>query len=254
MHKKSKRAALLNIGGFLALALAVALFFVALLFQDPVFLSHYEDVMRRLAEFEYAVASLPYKWQILLAVFAIFLLKSIVPIPIPISAVCLISGMALPMPMALLVNSIGFFILITIKYYWGKHLGGGWLHKFLSRKEEMKKMLNADRKTNAILLVLFRLVPSFPVSTISKLYGAMHYDFKRFWWLSIAGYFPKLISYSIIGRNVYNPFSMAFMLPIIIILLLSGIALFAINAVIEIFNKTIKNKEKNQIPKEERTN
>ena len=243
LRKKINRKALLNACGTILLILSIALFVVALLFRDPFFLAHYEDVMRRLAEFEYAVATLPYKWQILAAVFAIFLLKSIVPIPIPISAVCLISGMALPMPMAIFVNMCGFFILATVKYFWGKHLGGGWVHKFLLRNEDLKKVLNADHKINAVLLFVFRLVPSFPVSTISKLYGAMHYDYGRFLLLSTLGYLPKLISYSVIGKNVYNPFSMAFMLPICLTLLLSGMAMFAINGILQFVNKTIKNKE-----------
>lgn len=243
MRKKLHRRAALNVSGAVLLILAVALFFVALLFQDPVFISHYEDALRRLAEFEYAVASLPYKWQFFLAIFSIFLLKAIVPIPIPISAVCLISGMALPMPLAILVNIIGFGILATVKYFWGKHLGGGWVHKFLTRNDELKKVLNADRKSNAILLIAFRLVPSFPVSTISKLYGAMKYDYGRFLLYSVLGYLPKLLSYSVIGKNVYNPFSMAFMLPIVLLFLISGLAMFAINGIIQFINKTFKNKE-----------
>lgn len=247
MRKKVNRRVLLNVLGTILVILSVALFIVAMLFRDPVFVSHYEDLMRRLAEFEYAVASLPYKWQFLLAIFSIFLLKAIVPIPIPISALCLISGMALPMPMAILVNIMGFWILITVKYIWGKHLGGGWIHKFLMRYEDVNKILNADRKANALLLVVFRLVPSFPVSTISKLYGAMKYDYVRFVLLSLVGYIPKLISYSVIGRNVYNPFSMAFMLPIVLVLLLSGISLFAINGLIQFYNKKLKNKEKAQL-------
>lgn len=241
-HKKHNHEKLLDFLGCTLLVLAAALFFVALLFQDPTFLSHYEDIMNRLAEFEYAVAAIPYKGLVLLVILTIYLAKSV--LPLPISAICVIAGMAFPTPYAVLINMVGFLLLITIKYYWGKHLGGGLLHKLLLRNEEVERILEkADHKAKLGLLFAFRVVPSFPINTISQVYGTMAFDLRQYLLFSMLGFLPKLVSYSFIGRNVYNPFSMAFILPIIILLLISGISLLCVNRLLIFYKSKIKNKE-----------
>lgn len=240
-HVKVNRQKLLNVLGFILLILATVLFCVALLFQDPTFLEHYDDIMQRLAEFEYKVATIPYKELVILVILLIYLSKAV--LPLPISAVCVIAGMAFPTPYAVLINTVGFSLLSSIKYFWGKHLGGGIVHKFLVKHEGVRRVMNADMKANSVLLLAFRLVPSFPINTISQVYGAMQFDFRKYLLLSVLGFMPKLISYSFIGRNVYNPFSMAFIIPIVILLLLSGLSVFGINAMIEFYSEKSKNKD-----------
>lgn len=238
-QKKNTRKRLLNFLGFVLLILAVVLFCAALLFQDPTFVGHYDEIMRRLSAFEYAVATLPYRGLVIVAVLLIYLCKSIVPLPI--SAVCVIAGMAFPLPYAVLINIVGFSILCIIKYFWGKHIGGGVVHKLLLKNEDIERILEkADDKAKGGLLIGFRLVPSFPINTISQVYGAMQYDWKWFLALSVAGFLPKLISYSIIGRNVYDPFSMAFILPFVILFTISGLSLFGVNKMIDIYNNNFK--------------
>lgn len=195
--------------------------------------------MRRLAEFEYAVATLPYRGLVIVAILLIYLSKSVMPMPI--SAICVIAGMAFPLPIAVLINIVGFSLLCIIKYFWGKHIGGGLVHKLLLKNEEIERILEkADDKAKGGLLIGFRLVPSFPINTTSQVYGAMGYDFKVYLVLSVVGFLPKLISYSIIGRNVYDPFSMAFILPFVILFTISGLSLFGVNKMIDIYNNNFK--------------
>ncbi len=239
-HIKVNRKKLLNILGGILLILAVALFCVALLFQDPTFVEHYDEIMNRLSEFEYAVATLPYRGLVIVAILLIYLSKSV--FPMPISAICVIAGMAFPTPYAVLINIVGFSLLCIIKYFWGKHIGGGLVHKLLLKNEDIERILEkADDKAKGGLLVGFRLVPSFPINTISQVYGAMGYDLKTYLLLSVVGFLPKLISYSFIGRNVYNPFSMAFILPFVILFTISGVSLFGVNQMIDIYNNNFKN-------------
>lgn len=241
-HRKLNRKKLLNILGCVLLILAIVLFCVALLFQDPTFVEHYDEIMNKLAEFEYAVATLPYRGLVIVAILLIYLSKSV--FPLPISAICVIAGMAFPTPYAVLINIVGFSLLCIIKYFWGKHIGGGIIHKLLLKNEDIERILEkADDKAKGGLLVGFRLVPSFPINTISQVYGAMGYDLKTYLLLSVAGFFPKLVSYSFIGRNVYDPFSMAFIMPFVILFTISGLSLFVVNQMVDIYINNFKNKE-----------
>ncbi len=241
-HRKLNRKKLLNLLACVLLVLAVVLFCVALLFQDTAFLKHYDEIMNKLAEFEYAVASIPYRGLLIAVILLIYLSKAF--LPLPISAICVIAGIAFPTPYAVLINMVGFLLLSAIKYAWGKHIGGGLIHRFLVKNEEAWRVLDkADNKAKGALLIAFRLVPSFPINTISQVYGAMQYDFWPYLLLSILGFMPKLVSYSIIGRHVFEPFSMAFILPIVILLTISGLSVFGINYLICFYNANFKNKE-----------
>lgn len=238
-HGKLNRKKLLNLLALVLLILAAVLLCVALLFQDPTFLEHYDEIMKRLADFEYTVAAIPYKGILIAVILLIYLSKSV--LPLPISAICVIAGIAFPTPYAVLINLVGFSFLSSIKYFWGKYLGGGLVHRFLIRNDDVRRVLDyGDAKAKGALLTAFRLVPSFPINTISQVYGAMRYDFRKYLLCSILGFFPKLVSYSIIGRHVFDPFSMAFLLPIILLLSVSGLSVFVVNHLISFYNANFK--------------
>ena len=243
------RRKLLNILACVLLILAVALLVLTFLMQINDVSSAYDEVLERLAEFEAAVASIPSKF---LVIFLIYIGK--VLIPLPITAVCVIAGMVFPTPIAVAVNFAGMTLLMTIKFYWGKHLGGGTIHKILTRYDNVRRMMESGKRSTDWILVLFRLVPYFPINSISQLYGALEYDYWKFILLSLLGFTPKIISYSMIGRHVYNPFSLAFMLPIVIIFTISGVSILAVNKFIDIVvnNKNKKTAESFSAGKDEK--
>lgn len=182
-------------------------------------------------------------YKVLVIVF-LFLLKGFLPL-VPISATCLLSGAILPFPLALTVNIIGLCGLMAIKYWLGRKLGGGNIEKILKRYPEILALLERDGSGNPWLLFIFRLVPSFPLNPISQLYGSMGYKFNNYMIISIFGFMLKIVSFTVIGSNVYDPLSSAFIVPIIIILFVSGVSMLLVNLIISITNKT-KNEQTNQ--------
>ena len=202
------------------------------------FAVRYEAFLTMLDDFEDAVASIPNKGLVILAIILIYLAKSV--IPIPTSAVCVIAGMVFPTPFAVIINIAGYVVLITIKYIWGKHLGRGYVYKILRRYENIQQMMDSDAKFKDGLLFGLRVVPNIPINTVSQVYGAMNFNYYKFIALSVLGFLPRIISYSMVGRHVYNPFSLGFMLPIVIMFVISGVAIIGVNGFIEIHNKRIK--------------
>lgn len=248
-RKAVNRRKLLNTLGILLMIVAVALLALTLLMQVQEFSERYDEVLQWLADFEDAVASIPNKGLVIVAVLLIYLAKSIVPLPT--SAVCVIAGMVFQTPFAVAINVAGFLILITIKFYWGKHLGGGFVHRFLYGYDNIRQVLDSDIKAKDAMLVGFRLVPVCPINTVSQLYGATGYDYYKFVLFSLLGFLPRIISYSLVGRHVYNPFSLAFMLPLVIIFTISGLAIIGVNAMIDFYNNKIKTKSTEEKKKSE---
>ena len=202
----------------------------------------YETWQQQLVLLEENVAALPYKWLIVLVIMALFTLKAFFP-PITIPAICLIAGMVLPWYFALPVNIIGVGWLMTIRYWWGKRFGGGSTIRFVRNNEIVRNLLESKGTGNPYLLAVFRLIPAFPVNSISRLYGAMHFPYRRFLFISLGGFMFKILSYTIIGRNVYNPLSASFLLPIILLSFISGCILVGTYYLLDNIERS-KNSEK----------
>lgn len=227
-QKAKRRFSLVNlIGGLL---LGVAGVFTALLFfaNSPVLQDWYGAYQLRVELIENYVLDLPDVWLILLVVLLLYALKSWLPLPIPM--MCFITGVVLPqMYMSFAVNITGLTILFTIRYLWGRKRGGGGVKKIIDLNRNARRFLERDSASKFWLLFLFRLVPNFPVNSVSQLFGAMGFDYADFVLISLLGFLPKLISYTMLGKNLTRPLSGPFLIPLVIIFTLSGISTIGIN-------------------------
>lgn len=243
MKKNWNRKRIMNVAG-------IALFVAAIVLSTLLFLLQYEDLWlwykvyrEELLEIEEHIESLGISVKFVIAMLIMFTIRSFVPF-LAISAVCVLTGAVLPSYWAILVNMIGITIMMTIKYFWGRFRGSGNAWRLVTKNEKVKGILESSGPANKWLLVVLRLVPMFSVNGVSKVYGSIKFNFWEFLLLSLVGYFPKLISYTIIGRNVYNPLSPKFLIPIIFMLLLSSFSLLSINAIWTFVAKNIHIKKK----------
>ena len=79
------------------------------------------------------------------------------------------------------------------------------------------------------------------MNAVSQMYGTMGFNYKMFLVISLLGFAPRLASYTIIGRNAFDPFSAKFLIPLIAVLLLSGLSILGLSNIINFIIK-IKNK------------
>jgi uncharacterized membrane protein YdjX (TVP38/TMEM64 family) len=171
----------------------------------------------------------------------LFVFKSFVPI-IPFSVLFIASGMVFDAPIAFLINVLGFLLLCLVKFYWGKEKGGGKVHKLANRSYRIYKFMGFGGKGNKWMLSFMRFVPLFPVNTVSRAYGATQMKTGRYLFYSLVGFLPRLVLWSVIGFNIFDPFTIQFMAPIIILLVISGISLLILNDIME--RKDVQNAKK----------
>lgn len=222
----------MNIIGIALIAVAVVLIVFTVLFSMDGFTQRVREIQAKLAEFELLVASLPNKWLVLVAILLLFAVKTYVPIPLP--TICLIAGIVFPSEWSFVINIVGVSLLLTIKYFMGKRFGGGTVSKLYKKNEAVKQILESKQGTgNPWLLFALRITPYFPINMVSRIYGSINCEYDKFMIISLLGFLPKILSYTIIGQNVFNPFSLAFILPIIILLVISGVSCIAFNYVLE---------------------
>ena len=221
MQKFNLKKILLFTSIALVCILVVFLFFYKV-FGIDIFHMDYKFVKDTLHEFELSVAEIKNPSIVVAVIIILFAAKTFVPV-LPISAVCIITGMVFNVPISLLIDCVGLLIEFTIRYYYGKKRGGGYVHKILQKYDVVREAIELDGNGNSMLLFVFRLVPGFPLNTISQLYGAMEFGYARYIVTSIIGMLPKIYVYTLIGRAVYDPLSPKFIAPIIALIVLSSV-------------------------------
>lgn len=201
---------------------------------------------QKLEQLQVYIASLDKHWQFIGMILLLFVIKSVFPI-YPTSTVCFLTGVILPMYLSVPVNILGISVLFTIRYFWGKRFGAGQAWKFLSKTEPLQRLLQKEGISNPILLVMLRLIPVMPLNSISGVYGSFDFGFWRYLLYSVLGFLPKLLSFTFVGRNVYDPLSPSFLVPIMIIAFLTGISVLSVNGIwITVENIVTHSKAKKQ--------
>lgn len=216
------------------------------------FLSGNESVQRwwqgyqdSLTNAQIKVENMENKSILVLTLMFLFLFKAFLPL-YPISLVCAVSGVVFPFYIAIPINIAGMALHYTVKYIWGKRMGPGGVNLILKKNETLRRFIKMDAAGNPWLLVILRLIPFFPVNPVSQLYGSMGFPFGKFLLLSLAGYMPLLCSYTLVGRNAYNPLSAGFLIPLIIIAFVSSAVAYIIHIILNYQKNRSEKNVKNQ--------
>ncbi len=251
MKNKKKPKKLLLFSGLilLALSLAVAALMFSLQFEE--LWRWYSHAKQRLSDLEQFIAHIDKAWQFIGAIILLFAIKSFFPI-YPTSTVCFLTGVVLPMHLAIPVNILGFAVLLTVRYFWGRRFGAGNAWKLISKTDILRKLIQQDGKGNPALLIALRLIPGMPINSISGIYGSFDFGYGKFILLSVIGFMPKLISFTFVGRNVYDPLSSGFLLPIMLLLFFTGISALSVNGVWTTVEKIIEYSKKRKNIKSEK--
>ena len=163
---------------------------------------------------------------------------------IPFSVFFIGTGLVFSPPIAVLINVLGYSMLILIKFLWGRRFGGGGVHKLLLKSDSLSSFMDFHGKGNKWMLVVLRFVPAAPVGTVSRAYGATDMKIIPFLVLSNIGFLPRLITWSIIGCNVFDPFTPSFLTPLAVLLAISGISLLLLDTLFKLIRKDDINEKK----------
>ncbi|MBR5561931.1 MAG: TVP38/TMEM64 family protein [Clostridia bacterium] len=239
MKRTKKPKLLLLFGGLIFILLSFAVFVLLLSLEHEELWRWYAQIKQSLANLEDFILHIDIAWLFAFAILLLFAVKSVIPI-YPTSTVCFLTGAVLPMYFAIPVNIIGFAVLLTVRYFWGRRFGAGNAWKIISKTDTLRKLIQQDGKGNSALLVALRLIPGVPVNSISGIYGSFDFGYLKFILFSVIGFMPRLISYTFVGRNVFDPLSGSFLVPLMLILFFTGTSLVCVNGIWITVEKTVK--------------
>ena len=235
----------MNAAGFALLISAAAVSVVVYLLRYDQLWLWYKVYQEKLLEAGQFIQSLGISWKFVLAMLIVFLVRTFIPF-LAVSAICVLTGAVLPSYWALIVNFLGIIIMMSIKYFEGMKFGSGNAWKIISKNERARKIIESSGKVNKALLFALRLIPGFPLGSVSRIYGSLRFPYWQFILLSAAGFAPKLLSYTFMGTNVFNPLSSAFLVPLMIALTISGASLLCVNLIWLLVEKSVSSSKKNK--------
>lgn len=140
---------------------------------------------------------------------------------IPTNILAVFSGILFGPVYGFIFTMIGFFISGTIAFFVSRYLGRDFVNGIIGNK--LLKLDNNMEKNGFRILFLLRLPPILPYDPLSYACGLTKIRYKDFIIASLIGVLPETMCYSIIGENFLNPWSIEFILPIII--LIAGVLL-----------------------------
>ena len=235
MKKKRNRTYALNFVAFICFVLALALIILLRVFNHESFIRWYSKYVDTLASYEEWMLTYGATLTSVILILINFFLKAAIPW-FPLACICVASGVLFEWYYALLINLAGMIILFTAKFYWGRRFGGGNAEKILSKYETAYEFIDKSRLGSGAVLFFLRLVPCMPVNSVSSLYGSTDIAYWRYIIISVAGYGYKLFSYTLIGRSVYDPASASLIVPLILLLIFSGMMLLSLSGALELTN------------------
>lgn len=235
----------MNAAGIALLISAAAVSVVVYLLRYDQLWLWYKVYQEKLLEAEQFIQSLGISWKFVLTMLIVFLVRTFIPF-LSVSAICVLTGVVLPSYWALIVNFLGIIIMMSIKYFEGMKFGSGNAWKIISKNERARKIIESSGKVNKALLFALRLIPGFPLGSVSRIYGSLKFPYWQFILLSAAGFAPKLLSYTFMGTNVFDPLSSAFLVPLMIALTISGASLLCVNLIWLLVEKSVSSSNKNK--------
>ena len=231
VNKVAKRKATIKRSSTVCFCVAVALVIITYVMTLPEVKRSLQDMYAWFERIENYIAGYD-KLAAFGLIMALFAVKSVAAF-IPFSVLFISSGMVFSAPVAMGVSVLGFALLISVKFLWGKKFGGGNAHKLAVKSKSITRFMDLKGKGNKWMLVVLRFVPFVPVGTISRAYGATEMKYLPFVGLSVLGFLPRVVLWSFVGSNIFDPFTPTFMAPIIVLLIISGISLLIWDAVLD---------------------
>lgn len=153
-------------------------------------------------------------------IIGIYAVKSI-SIVFPLTAIFISTGVMFPLPAAILVNTIGLWVCITIPYFIGHFSGRDFVERLTDRYPKIKKLEQLGTSNELMTSYILRAIAAVPGDVISMLLGATGIRYPVYVLGSMLGLLPLAILQTLLGDYLDQPLSPQFIVLFVIMLAVS---------------------------------
>ena len=130
-----------------------------------------------------------------------FALKSL-SLVFPILLLFAVSGQLFPLPVALLVNTIGVAISMTLPYLLGRASELDFTEKLLKKYPKLQDIRKLRENSSFFLSFLMRAIGVLPCDVVSMYFGSTKMDYLPYITGAVLGFMPDLICAIILGNQI----------------------------------------------------
>lgn len=149
---------------------------------------------------------------LLAALFMLLLygLKSL-SLMLPILLLDAVCGLLFPLPVAVLVASLGTGITLTIPYFIGRGAGPDMTARLMKKYERLRELREMRRRNEFFCAFLVRVMGILPCDVVSLYLGNTRMPYWKFVVGGVLGFLPDVVTAVMVGGSVDDPTSPQFL-------------------------------------------
>lgn len=124
------------------------------------------------------------------------------------------NGILFPLPAAIGLNVLGAGIMVSLPYWVGKKVGKDMIDRIVCKYPKVEVLRNMQTDHEFILSFVTRIVNVLPSDILSLYMGAIGIGYAKYLAGSVLGMLLPIITFPIMGMNIMNPGSPAFIASI----------------------------------------
>ena len=163
------------------------------------------------------------KIPLLAALFLLLLyaLKSL-SLTLPILLLDTVCGVLFPLPVAILVATMGTAITLTIPYFIGRGAGPDMTEKLQQKHPRLRELREMRSRNELFLAFLIRIVGILPCDVVSLYLGNTRMPFPKYLLGGVLGFLPDVLTATVVGMKADDRSSPWFWGAIALNLLVAG--------------------------------
>ena len=160
---------------------------------------------------------------LLAALFLLLLygLKSL-SLTLPILLLDSVCGVLFPLPVAILVATLGTAITLTIPYFIGRGAGPDMTEKLQQKHPRLRELREMRSRNELFLAFLIRIVGILPCDVVSLYLGNTRMPFPKYLLGGVLGFLPDILTATVVGMKADDRSSPWFWGAIALNLLVAG--------------------------------
>ena len=150
-----------------------------------------------------------------IVILLLYALKSLTVV-FPLAILYLASGIIFPTWIAILINILGLAITFTIPYWIGRFFGDEAIEEIYNRFPKVKEVTKYQNSNAFFACFITRIVGFLPGDIVSIYFGACNTNFPVYLLGGISGCLLSIITTTILGEKLNNPFNQEFIVVLLI--------------------------------------
>ena len=132
----------------------------------------------------------------------------------PIIVLNVLGGFLFEPVHALIINSVGVLVELTIPYWIGRASGAEFADKLCKKHPKLAEIIGEGSNNNFFMSFFLRVIPCLPGDAVSMYFGARKVPFWTCLLASFLGTFPGMVAATLLGMNITDPSSPMFWVSI----------------------------------------